>query len=152
MCFDKLPSINSDYYSLFVFFCINHLSWPNLAAPLTQGCLPLLMGFVQNSWGDDGLRLAALVVLTNIATISEWHETYCPLLHRWERAGVMALVNLFTDCFFLFIFQFFYFWFYLFFFSPWIIRTFVCWSVNNRWMNVWRTIYFSGLCNIILHS
>ncbi|KAG0727006.1 hypothetical protein GWK47_035520 [Chionoecetes opilio] len=47
-----------------------------------QGCLPLLMGFVQNSCGDDGLRLAALVVLTNIATISEWHESYCPLLHR----------------------------------------------------------------------
>uniref|UniRef100_A0A0P4VYJ8 Armadillo repeat-containing domain-containing protein n=1 Tax=Scylla olivacea TaxID=85551 RepID=A0A0P4VYJ8_SCYOL len=47
-----------------------------------KDCLPLLMGFVQNSWGDDGLRLAALVVLTNIATISEWHESYCPLLHR----------------------------------------------------------------------
>ncbi|XP_050689786.1 uncharacterized protein LOC126982097 isoform X2 [Eriocheir sinensis] len=47
-----------------------------------KGCLPLLMDFVKNSWGDDGLRLAALVVLTNIATISEWHQTYCPLLHK----------------------------------------------------------------------
>lgn len=47
-----------------------------------QDCLPILMGFVQNSHGDDALRLASLVVLTNIATISEWHEDYCPLLHR----------------------------------------------------------------------
>ncbi|XP_069979796.1 uncharacterized protein [Penaeus vannamei] len=47
-----------------------------------KDCLPILMGFVQNSHGDDALRLASLVVLTNIATISEWHEDYCPLLHR----------------------------------------------------------------------
>ncbi|KAK7073235.1 Armadillo-like [Halocaridina rubra] len=47
-----------------------------------KDCLPMLMTFVQNSQGDDALRLASLVVLTNIATISEWHEEYCPLLHR----------------------------------------------------------------------
>lgn len=49
-----------------------------------QDCLPLLMGFVQNGSADDGLRLASLVVLTNLATISEWHEEYCTLLHRYE--------------------------------------------------------------------
>ncbi|XP_042206960.1 uncharacterized protein LOC121855860 isoform X2 [Homarus americanus] len=47
-----------------------------------KDCLPILMGFVQNSHADDALRLASLVVLTNIATISEWHDEYCPLLHR----------------------------------------------------------------------
>ncbi|KAK8723515.1 hypothetical protein OTU49_011751, partial [Cherax quadricarinatus] len=47
-----------------------------------RDCLPILMSFVQNSHADDALRLASLVVLTNIATISEWHDEYCPLLHR----------------------------------------------------------------------
>ncbi|XP_071531539.1 uncharacterized protein [Panulirus ornatus] len=47
-----------------------------------KDCLPILMGFLQNSHADDALRLASLVVLTNIATISEWHDEYCPLLHR----------------------------------------------------------------------
>ncbi|XP_064115008.1 uncharacterized protein LOC135221120 isoform X2 [Macrobrachium nipponense] len=47
-----------------------------------KDCLPILMSFVQNSQGDDALRLASLVVLTNIATISEWHDEYCPMLHR----------------------------------------------------------------------
>ncbi|XP_068228674.1 armadillo repeat-containing X-linked protein 1-like isoform X2 [Palaemon carinicauda] len=49
---------------------------------LAKDCLPSLMSFVQNNQGDDALRLASLVVLTNIATISEWHDEYCPLLHR----------------------------------------------------------------------
>nr|XP_045599085.1 uncharacterized protein LOC123758632 isoform X1 [Procambarus clarkii] len=47
-----------------------------------RDCLPILMSYVQNSHADDALRLASLVVLTNIATITEWHDEYCPLLHR----------------------------------------------------------------------
>ncbi|CAL4107504.1 unnamed protein product, partial [Meganyctiphanes norvegica] len=43
-------------------------------------CLPHLMKYVDGE--DDALCLASLVVLTNIATISEWHDVYCPLLHR----------------------------------------------------------------------
>ncbi|RXG70355.1 Armadillo repeat-containing protein 10 [Armadillidium vulgare] len=47
-----------------------------------RDCLPFLMEFVQNTNEDEGLKLASLIVLTNLATTSDWHEEFCPLLYK----------------------------------------------------------------------
>ncbi|KAK4300919.1 hypothetical protein Pmani_026909 [Petrolisthes manimaculis] len=45
-----------------------------------QGCLPLLLDMVREE--DEGIVLASLIVLTNIATNTTYHHQYHPILER----------------------------------------------------------------------
>ncbi|XP_076067231.1 uncharacterized protein LOC143040284 isoform X2 [Oratosquilla oratoria] len=47
-----------------------------------KDCIGILIGYIQKNQCDEALCLASLVVLTNIATITEWHEDFCPILHK----------------------------------------------------------------------
>ncbi|KAG8227666.1 hypothetical protein J437_LFUL006977 [Ladona fulva] len=46
-----------------------------------KGAVPILLSFVTKNLQSDKLTLSALLTLTNIAVLQDWHDEFYPVLH-----------------------------------------------------------------------